>query len=156
MKIDAQQALEDAVKAAARADAVVVVAGLSPEWESEGYDRASLKLPGLQDELISKIAKVNDRTVVAVQSVRTCSVHLSRALVLDLATGLGNLDAVGQRRRSHRTNMVPRQRSRERTRGCAFRQGQPLRQAARQLPGNGSRYSVMAKCPQREREDTLS
>ena len=54
MKIDAQQALEDAVKAAARADAVVIVAGLSPEWESEGYDRATLKLPGLQDELISK------------------------------------------------------------------------------------------------------
>ena len=69
MKIDAQQTLEDAVKAAGRADAVVVVAGLSPEWESEGYDRASLKLPGLQDELISKIAKVNDRTIVAVQCV---------------------------------------------------------------------------------------
>ncbi|KZV61870.1 glycoside hydrolase family 3 protein [Peniophora sp. CONT] len=81
MKIDAQQALEDAVKLAARADAVVVIAGLTPEWEAEGFDRASLKLPGLQDELISKIAKVNDRTVVAVQ----CGSATSMPWVHDVA-----------------------------------------------------------------------
>ena len=85
MKIDAQQALEDAVKAAAHADAVVVVAGLSPEWESEGYDRASLKLPGLQDELISKVAKVNDRTVVAVQCVSPRSLSLSHSQSLSVS-----------------------------------------------------------------------
>lgn len=76
MKIDAQQAIEDAVKAAAQADAVVVVAGLSPEWESEGYDRSSLKLPGLQDELISQIARAHSRTVVAVQCVSLPQLNL--------------------------------------------------------------------------------
>jgi len=55
---------EQAVAAAASADAVIVVVGTTPEWESEGHDRASLHLPGRQDELIEAVAAVNPRCAV--------------------------------------------------------------------------------------------
>ena len=38
--------LERAVALAAQADVALVFAGLSSEWESEGYDRADMELPG--------------------------------------------------------------------------------------------------------------
>jgi beta-glucosidase len=53
-----------AVAAAAAADAVVLVAGTTDEWESEGFDRTSLALPGEQDELIRRVVAANPRTVV--------------------------------------------------------------------------------------------
>ncbi|HSO55940.1 MAG TPA: glycoside hydrolase family 3 N-terminal domain-containing protein, partial [Actinomycetes bacterium] len=48
--------LADAVALAAGADAAVVVVGTTAEIESEGYDRASLALPGRQDELVQAVA----------------------------------------------------------------------------------------------------
>jgi beta-glucosidase len=60
--------LDRAVAAAARADVAVVVVGTDAEWESEGYDRESMSLPGLQDELIERVLAVNPRTVVVVNS----------------------------------------------------------------------------------------
>lgn len=53
------------------ADAVIYVGGLTPEWESEGFDRPSLQLPGRQDELITKLAQANPNTVVCIQAVYT-------------------------------------------------------------------------------------
>ncbi|KAJ7135038.1 glycoside hydrolase family 3 protein [Mycena crocata] len=67
-KIDDEVAIETAVNLAAKSDAVLFVAGLTPEWESEGFDRPTLSLPGRQDELISKIAAANPNTVVCVQA----------------------------------------------------------------------------------------
>lgn len=63
--------MDAAVKLAAEVDTVIVVAGLSPEWESEGFDRPTLNMPGLQNELISRIGKTNPNTIVCVQSVST-------------------------------------------------------------------------------------
>ncbi len=60
--------MERAVALAAAADAVVVVAGSNPGWESEGADRLSLHLPGAQDELIERVAAANARTVVVVNA----------------------------------------------------------------------------------------
>jgi beta-glucosidase len=37
---------------------------LNSGWESEGFDRADMKLPGDQDRLIKKIAKANKNTIV--------------------------------------------------------------------------------------------
>lgn len=68
-KIDPDGAIQAAVELAANCDAVVFVAGLTPEWESEGFDRPTLQLPGRQDEAISRIAAVNPNTVVCIQSV---------------------------------------------------------------------------------------
>ncbi len=60
--------IERAVDLAARAYAVVIVAGSNPEWESEGFDRASMDLPGDQDELIRRVAAANPRTVVVINA----------------------------------------------------------------------------------------
>jgi beta-glucosidase len=60
--------LERAVAAAAEADVAVVVVGLDDEWETEGRDRADLSLPGAQAELIERVAAVNPRTVVVVNT----------------------------------------------------------------------------------------
>jgi beta-glucosidase len=56
--------VEAAAAAAADADLVVVVAGLSDQWESEGFDRPNLALPGRQDDLITAVAARQPRTVV--------------------------------------------------------------------------------------------
>ena len=58
----------DAVDAAAAADVSIVIVGTNDDWESEGWDRAELELPGRQDELISRVAEVCPRTVVVVNA----------------------------------------------------------------------------------------
>lgn len=56
--------IQAAVDLAAQADVAIIVAGLTREWESEGFDRADMRLVGQQDELISRVAAVNPNTVV--------------------------------------------------------------------------------------------
>jgi beta-glucosidase len=63
---DAQ--LADAVELAASADVAVVVVGTTEEVESEGFDRTSLALPGRQDELVTRVAAANPRTIVVVNA----------------------------------------------------------------------------------------
>ncbi|KAI0761860.1 beta-glucosidase [Irpex lacteus] len=65
---DADTLLEAAVQLAKEADAVIAVVGLNADWETEGYDRETLALPGRTDELISKIVAANPKTVVVTQS----------------------------------------------------------------------------------------
>ena len=60
--------MERAVKAAARADVAIVFAGLTEEYESEGFDRKNMDLPGDQAELIKKVAAANPRTVVVLNN----------------------------------------------------------------------------------------
>jgi beta-glucosidase len=61
-------AVDRAVAAAADADVAVVVVGTDDEWESEGFDRRSMDLPGEQDALIRAVAAANPRTVVVVNA----------------------------------------------------------------------------------------
>jgi beta-glucosidase len=60
--------INEAVEAARAAETAVVVVGTNSRVESEGYDRTSLELPGLQDRLIHAVAAANPRTVVIVNS----------------------------------------------------------------------------------------
>jgi beta-glucosidase len=60
--------LGEAVEAARDADAAIVVVGSGPATESEGFDRPGLALPGRQDELVRRVAAVNDRTIVVVNA----------------------------------------------------------------------------------------
>ncbi|MFI7102996.1 beta-glucosidase [Streptomyces sp. NPDC050161] len=60
--------IEEAVRTAAGADLAVVVVATTEEVESEGFDRADLRLPGRQDELVARVAAANPRTVVVVNS----------------------------------------------------------------------------------------
>jgi beta-glucosidase len=57
-----------ALQLAEAADAAVVVVGTTEETESEGFDRATLELPGRQDELVRRVAEANPRTVVVVNT----------------------------------------------------------------------------------------
>ncbi|MFE0023678.1 glycoside hydrolase family 3 C-terminal domain-containing protein [Amycolatopsis sp. NPDC059021] len=65
---DPGAALEAAVALAADAEVAVVVVGTTADVESEGFDRKTLALPGKQDELVTRVAAVNPRTVVVVNA----------------------------------------------------------------------------------------
>ena len=65
---DADALLREAVEAARAADVAVVVVGSGPATESEGFDRPGLALPGGQDDLVRRVAEVNDRTIVVVNA----------------------------------------------------------------------------------------
>ncbi|QBI52525.1 beta-glucosidase [Streptomonospora litoralis] len=60
--------IEEAVRTAAGADVAIVIAATTEEVESEGFDRDSLELPGRQDELVSRVAAANPRTVAVVNT----------------------------------------------------------------------------------------
>lgn len=60
--------LDRAVELAAAADAVVVMVGTNDDWESEGEDRATMDLPGRQDELVARAVAANPNTVVVVNT----------------------------------------------------------------------------------------
>ena len=60
--------IDRAVEAARGADAVVVVVGTNDEWETEGNDRSTIALPGEQDDLVRRVAAVNDRTIVVMNA----------------------------------------------------------------------------------------
>jgi beta-glucosidase len=60
--------LAEAVAAAKGADAVVVFAGTSSRYETEGMDRDNLSLPPGQDALIKAVVEVNPKTAVVMSS----------------------------------------------------------------------------------------
>ncbi len=65
---DAEAEIERAVEAARNSEVAVVIVGTTEEVESEGYDRENLDLPGRQDELVRRVAEVNDKTIVLVNA----------------------------------------------------------------------------------------
>lgn len=67
-KIDDETAIQEAVALAAKSDAVIFIGGLTPEWESEGFDRPTLDMPGLQNQTIARVAAANPNTVVVIQA----------------------------------------------------------------------------------------
>lgn len=60
----ADERMARAVELAKQSDLVLIFAGMPEGKETEGADRRDLELPGLQNELIRAIAKVNPKTVV--------------------------------------------------------------------------------------------
>lgn len=58
----------EAIEAAKKADKAVIFAGLPDSFESEGYDRAHMKLPRCQNRLIGEILKVQPETVVVLHN----------------------------------------------------------------------------------------
>ena len=62
---DAQ--VEEAVAAARACDTAIVVAGLPDSYESEGFDRRSMRMPHAQNHLIEAVCAANPHTVVVLQ-----------------------------------------------------------------------------------------
>ena len=60
--------LGEAMALARDSDVAIVFAGLTTEWESEGYDRPDMALPGDQARLIEAVAVANPRTIVVLNS----------------------------------------------------------------------------------------
>jgi beta-glucosidase len=58
----------EALHLASENEFVLLFAGLTNEWESEGHDREDMKLPGGQDELIRKVVSINPNTIVIINS----------------------------------------------------------------------------------------
>ncbi len=60
--------IEEAVAQAREAQAAVIFAGLPDAFESEGFDRAHMKMPDCQNELIRRVAAVQPNTVVVLHN----------------------------------------------------------------------------------------
>lgn len=63
-----QEVIADAAAAAAAADVAIVVVGVTEEEETESVDKATLRLPGAQDAMVSSVAAAARRTIVAVNA----------------------------------------------------------------------------------------
>lgn len=59
---------EEAVKLAQKSEIVVIFAGLTENYESEGMDRTTLELPQNQNKLIEEICKENENVVVVLSN----------------------------------------------------------------------------------------
>ncbi len=59
---------KEAVKIAKENDIVVIFAGLTENYESEGMDRTTLELPKNQNNLIEEISKVNNNIVIVLSN----------------------------------------------------------------------------------------
>lgn len=64
----AEDPIQEAVTLARQADAAIVLAGLTSDWESEGYDRVDMRLPRRQDELIDRVVAANPNTIVVLNA----------------------------------------------------------------------------------------
>ena len=70
VKVKEERALlrKEAAELAAQYDEVILVGGLNHEHDSEGNDRADMKLPYEQDELIREVLKANPNTVIVMMA----------------------------------------------------------------------------------------
>jgi len=59
-----QTLIAQAVKAAETADVSLIFAGLTEEYESEGFDRTHMRMPESHNTLIKAVAEANPKTVV--------------------------------------------------------------------------------------------
>ncbi|WP_319531188.1 glycoside hydrolase family 3 C-terminal domain-containing protein [uncultured Cohaesibacter sp.] len=60
--------IADAALVAHDCDVALIFVGRSGEWDTEGSDLETIKLPGRQDELVTAVATANPRTIVILQT----------------------------------------------------------------------------------------
>ena len=63
-----KELLKEAIKIAKRNKLVVIFAGLTENYESEGVDRTTLEMPANQNKLIEEISKVNSNVIVVLSN----------------------------------------------------------------------------------------
>ncbi|SGY69927.1 BQ5605_C004g03079 [Microbotryum silenes-dioicae] len=61
-------ARQEAVELAKASDVAIVVVGTNKDWESEGFDRKTIALPGAQDALVQAVQAANPKTIIVTQS----------------------------------------------------------------------------------------
>jgi beta-glucosidase len=67
-RVAQDELITKAAELASQASQVVIFAGLTSEWETEGNDREHMDLPPGSDSLISRVLDANPNTVVVIQS----------------------------------------------------------------------------------------
>ncbi|EAW12619.1 beta-glucosidase H [Aspergillus clavatus NRRL 1] len=67
-RVGQEELISKAAELASQADQVVIFAGLTSEWETEGHDRDHMDLPAGSDEMISRVLDANPNAVVVIQS----------------------------------------------------------------------------------------
>ena len=53
---------------AKKVDKVILCIGLTKDWETEGFDRPNMDIPGYTEQLISAVSEVNPNVIVVNQS----------------------------------------------------------------------------------------
>lgn len=81
--------VNEAVKNAKVADVAIVFAGLTEEFEAEGYDRKNIEMPNSHNHLISEIAKANPNTVVVLAGGSVINMPWINEVKALLNSGLG-------------------------------------------------------------------
>jgi hypothetical protein len=139
--MDQDVKMAEAVEIAKRADVVIAVVGLNADWETEGYDRKTLALPGRTDELIGKVLEVNPNTVVVTQSVSGVGVRFGSSWTDVVCTlGLVYNASMGRFGPCHPPFVVLGQRNGRRDRRRAVREEKPIGQVVADVPQETGRY----------------
>ena len=60
--------IKEAVEIAKNSDYVIIFAGLTENYESEGLDRVSLNIPENQNKLINEVCRVNKNVIIVLQN----------------------------------------------------------------------------------------
>jgi beta-glucosidase len=60
--------IERAARLAAASDVAIVCVGFGGDWQSEGFDRPDMELPGQQHALVEQVAAANPRTIVVLNT----------------------------------------------------------------------------------------
>lgn len=81
--------INEALENARNADIAIVFAGLTEEFEAEGYDRKGSEMPCCHNYLISEIAKVNPNTVVVLSGGSVINMPWVNEVKAILNSGLG-------------------------------------------------------------------
>lgn len=83
---DEKECIEDAVELASKCDVAIIVGGDNTFTSSEGHDRADLKLPGKQRELIERVAATGTPVVLVLENGRAVDLsiesNISSAIML--------------------------------------------------------------------------
>ncbi|MDH5738204.1 MAG: glycoside hydrolase family 3 C-terminal domain-containing protein, partial [Gammaproteobacteria bacterium] len=75
MPLSETDPVAEAVSLAVESDLVILCAGLNSEWDTEGYDRPDMSLPGDQVRLIRSVAQANENTVVVLNNGSAVAMH---------------------------------------------------------------------------------
>jgi len=81
--------VKEAVENARKADVAIVFAGLTEEFEAEGYDRKNIEMPNCHNYLISEIAKANKNTAVVLAGGSVIHMPWINEVKAVLNSGLG-------------------------------------------------------------------
>lgn len=82
-EIDDNDLIKEALEKAAKVDKIVFIGGLPLAFESEGYDRSSMRLPKNQEGLFNKLFEINSNIIFIIEGGSPIE-----SLILDEAKGI--------------------------------------------------------------------